>query len=786
MFSLKCILTAALLLTLAAPAFANVTLNLKDADINSLITTVSEVTGKNFIVDPRVKGKVTVISSSPMTPAGVYETFLAVLQVQGFAAVPAGQAIKIVPETNARTEGGVIESSGRGLPPDDVVTHVYQVQNISAAQLVPILRPLMAQWGHLAAYAPGNMLILSDRAANVSRIETLIGQMDQSDDRQIEVVHLKYAAASEVVRILSSLTQQDKRTDPTSQPATVIADERSNSVLLGGDKSERQKYISIIQNLDVPLKEGGATQVVYLHYASAENLAPILQGYAQQASQSETSASGATTTPTPSSASSSSHGGSGIDGVHVLSDKDTNALVITAPPKTMRQIRDVIAQLDIQRAQVLVEAVVAEVSANRSTQLGVDWAAFNQNQIAAASILNPNTASALTAFGTAAATTSGSSSAPLLGLISQGINIGGGVLSSGGTSLAVLVKALQGDGNTNVLSTPTLVTLDNQEAKFSVGQEVPFLTGSFSNTGTSSTTGVVNPFQTIDRKDVGLTLGVTPQINEGNHVKLKINLEVSGIASGTAGSSNLITNKRTLTNTVGVENGQILVIAGLIDNQIQDTVQGVPFLSSIPLLGSLFRYHSASKTKQNLMLFIRPTILRQQSEGDYYTRIKYDAIRQAQITSIKGAVPLVGGQRPVLPDFDDYRRQGLPPTPAAADPKSAPEPAPENSESEGSTTEQAPTTAASPAPAAPATAPAVAQPETSGKTPNKDTPATEDKAHEEQTPAAVSIAPPATPTGPSTNAQAEVPSKTTAEDAPKTEPPLSLQPQPAATSDTAH
>ncbi|HWU69428.1 MAG TPA: type II secretion system secretin GspD [Stenotrophobium sp.] len=779
MLRLKRILTAALLLTLAAPAFANVTLNLKDADINSLITTVSEVTGKNFIVDPRVKGKVTVISSSPMTPAGVYETFLAVLQVQGFAAVPAGQAIKIVPETNARTEGGVIESSGRGLPPDDVVTHVYQVQNISAAQLVPILRPLMAQWGHLAAYAPGNMLILSDRAANVSRIEELIAQMDQSDDRQIEVVHLKYAAASEVVRILSSLAQQDKRTDPTSQPATVIADERSNSVLLGGDKSERQKYIAIIQSLDVPLKEGGATQVVYLHYASAENLAPILQGYAQQVSQAETSASGATTTPTPASTSSSSgRGGSGIDGVHVLSDKDTNALVITAPPKTMRQIRDVIAQLDIQRAQVLVEAVVAEVSANRSTQLGVDWAAFNQNQIAAASILNPNTASALTAFGTAAAT-SGSSSAPLLGLISQGINVGGGVLSSGGTSLAVLVKALQGDGNTNVLSTPTLVTLDNQEAKFSVGQEVPFLTGSFSNTGTSSTTGVVNPFQTIDRKDVGLTLGVTPQINEGNHVKLKINLEVSGIASGTAGSSNLITNKRTLTNTVGVENGQILVIAGLIDNQIQDTVQGVPFLSSIPLLGSLFRYHSASKTKQNLMLFIRPTILRQKSDGDYYTRIKYDAIQQAQITSIKGAVPLVGGQRPVLPDFDDYQRQGLPPTPAAADPKAAPAPKPASPESARDNAGPQTPTAASPAASEPVTAPAPAPDASSGNA-NGDAPASgEDKTQDGQTSAAA-VAAPATSTAPSTDSQAAAPGKTSVESAP------TLQPQPAATPDTAH
>ena len=447
MLRVKRFLTASLLLAaIAAPAFANVTLNLKDADINSLITTVSEVTGKNFIVDPRVKGKVTVISSSPMTPAGVYETFLAVLQVQGFASIPAGQAIKIVPETNARTDGGVPDSSGRGLPQDGVVTHVYQVQNISAAQLVPILRPLMAQWGHLAAYAPSNMLILSDRAANVQRIEQLIGQMDQSDDRQIELVHLKNAAASEVVRILTTLTQQDKQADPTSRPAVIIADERSNSVLLGGDKSERQKYIDIIQNLDTPLKDGGTTQVVYLHYASAESLAPILQGYAQQVSQpsSSTSKNGMTTPAAPAAvptsySSNSGSGSGGIEGVHVLFDKDTNALVITAPPKTMRQVRDVIAQLDIQRAQVLVEAVVAEVSANRASTLGVDWAAFNASQIVSASILNPSTYSALGTIATAASTSTSSSSAPLLGLISQGINLGGGVVQTGGTSLAVLV-----------------------------------------------------------------------------------------------------------------------------------------------------------------------------------------------------------------------------------------------------------------------------------------------------------------------------------------------------------
>lgn len=657
MLRVKRFAAAIMLFAVTFPAVSAVTLNLKDADISSLIATVSEVTGKNFIVDPRVKGKVTVVSSRPMTPAGVYATFLAVLQVQGFAAVPAGQAIKIVPETNARTDGGVPNGSGSGLPIDDVVTHVYPVENISAAQLVPILRPLIPQWGHLAAYPSSNMLIISDRAANVVRIEQLIKQMDQTGDREIEVVRLVNASAAEVVRTLTSLTQQDKQADPTARAPAVIADERTNSVLLGGDKADRQKMLAIISKLDTPQAEGGSTQVIYLRYASAESLAPILQGYAQQASKNSSSSgsSGASAAAASAPTQSSSSSGSGIDGVKVLAEKDSNALVITAAPKMMRQLRDVITQLDIERAQILVEAVIAEVSANKSSQLGVDWAVFNKNAIAGASILNPNTLTALQS----AATSSSTSSTALLGLLGQGITVAGGVVNSGGTSLAAIITALNSTGDTNVLSTPTLVTLDNQEAKFSAGQEVPFLSGSYSNTGTSSTTGTVNPFQTIERKDVGLTLGVTPQINADNHVKLKLNLEVSGIASGTAGSSNLITNKRTLTNTVGIENGQILVIGGLIQDQIVDTKNSVPFLGSIPLLGALFQYRSVNKTKQNLMLFIRPSILRKQSDGNYYTRRKYDSVREAQIHA--AAVP--GGDRPVLETFEKYQATVAPQSP---------------------------------------------------------------------------------------------------------------------------
>ena len=660
---LKLATRAALLgIALAAlPVRADVTLNLKDAEISTLIATVSEVTGKNFIVDTRVKGKVTVISASPMSSDGLYETFLAVLAVNGFAAVPAGDTIKIIPETNARWEGSSYSGEAAGLAKDEIVTKVFPVQNVSATQLVPILRPMIPQWGHLGAYQPSNILIISDRAANVRRLEQLIRQMDQVGDREIESFRLENASAAEVVRIMTALTQQDKQADPSMRQTAIIADERSNSVLIGGDRAERQKYREIIRQLDQPVTDGGSTQVVYLRFATAENLAPILEGYAQQVATTDGKSSAGGSAPAAAAASS---GGGGRDGIRVLSDKDTNALIITAPPKAMRQIRDVIAQLDIQRSQVLVEAIIAEVSATTSSQLGVDWAVFNKERIAAAGILNPSTSQALSNAATAlGSSSSSSSSTAALSLLGLGATAAGGIINENGTSFALLLKALKGDGNTNILSTPTLLTMDNEEAKFSVGQEVPFLTGSFSNTG--SGTGTVNPFQTIERKDVGLTLGVTPQINEGNIVKLKIDLESSSLTASANSTLQQTTNKRTLTNTVVVDTGQILVIGGLTDDKLNDSKNQVPFLGDIPLLGNLFKARAMSKEKSNLMVFIRPTILRKQDDADYYTRKKYDSLRAAQLEAAR--ITQTGrGQQPVLLPFDKLMGD-VPPAPPVAE-----------------------------------------------------------------------------------------------------------------------
>ena len=679
---------------------AKVTLNLKDADIATLIATVSEVTGKNFVVDPRVKGKVTVVSSSPMDASAVYATFLSVLEVNGFAAIPSGATVKIVPEANARTEGGGYLGSGGRPAGDDIVTKVFDIHNGSASQLVAILRPLVAQSGHLAAYTSSNSLIVSDRAANVERMERLIAQIDQNGDRTVEIIHLENAVADDVVRVLTTLAQQARQADPGAVQATVISDPRSNSVLIGGDLSEREKLIALIKQLDRPNNNKGDTQVVYLNYADAENLAPILVGNSQGGGGKKSSSSSGSmfggssggfsgssssfgsgsksSAPASTSSNSSSAGAQSYTDssgtVTVIPDKDTNALVITAPPMAMQQVRAVIAQLDIRRSQVLVEAIVAEVTATKSSDLGIDWLAYNPNAIAGVGILNSSTSSALSSLSSSLSSTSTSS---IASAAASAIGTGGtalvGISSRNGSIYGALIKALASDADTNILSTPSLVTLDNEEAKIEVGQTVPQLTGSYASTG--STSSSVNPFQTYNQEDIGLKLGITPTIGAGNTVRLKLEFENSTIASGTAGTSSLITNKRTVSNTVSVEGGQVLVIGGLIDDQVDDSVNRIPGLGDIPLVGKLFQSRSVSRTKRNLMIFVHPVILRERGEGDWYTRRKYDSTRDAQLRAANGPAPPVGGRQPVLYNWDEYRQRGNMPS-SAMPPASPAMPAP--------------------------------------------------------------------------------------------------------------
>jgi general secretion pathway protein D len=637
----------------------NATLNFEDADISAVIATVSEITGRNFIVDPRVKGKVTVLSPTPLSPDGVYQAFLSILQVHGFAAVTVGGITKIVPDTDAKQEGIDYSRGGRA-GDDEIVTRVIQVDNVSATQLVPILRPLIPQYGHLAAYNSSNSLIISDRASNVARIESLVRRIDQTTDRDIEAVKLEYATAAEVVRLVSSLYQEAKKTDPTAAQANVVADERTNSILISGDKSQRLEVRALIAQLDTQTDQEGNTQVIYLRFAKAEELAPVLEGYAAQ-STTKSSSSGSSGTlgvvnaaaaTSPASTSSYSYAGNSDNPYRIIPEPGTNALVITAPPKAMRALRSVIEQLDIRRAQVLVEAVIAEVSESKSRQLGIDTALFKEGKIAAANILDKDTLSAI------ATAVAGGTPA---GILKQG----GTLVGAGernGTSFGLIIHALAGDGKTNILSTPSIVTLDNEEAEISVGQEVPFLTGSFSNT---STNGAVNPFQTIERKDVGLTLKITPQINEGDNVQLKISQEVSSIAAGVTGATDLVTNKRTLNTSVIVGSGDVLVLGGLIDDNVVENKTQVPVLGSIPIIGELFKNRNVTKDKRNLMIFIRPSVLRSRDSADYYTRKKYDYVRDLEQESQRRGVPMMGkDQIPVAPPYDRLLMDQPPPSPS--------------------------------------------------------------------------------------------------------------------------
>ena len=625
-----------------------ITLNLKDADINALIGTVAEVTGKNFIVDPRVKGKVTVISSRAMDSEEVYQVFLSILKVHGFAAVPSGPVIKILPDVSAKQDA--IPSVGDEAPGhgDEMVTRVVQVDNVAAAQLVPILRPLVPQQGHLAAYPATNVLIMSDRAENVSRLVSIIRRIDKVSDSEIEVIRLEYASAAEVVRILNAISRaQPGQAKGAAQQQAMVADERTNSVLLGGDRSNRLRLRAIISHLDTPLERGGNTKVIYLKYATAADLVEVLRGVGE--SQGEETKKGA--------AAAARKTGKELD---IQADEATNALVITAPPALMRSLEAVIRQLDIRRAQVLVDAIIAEIGENRARELGVQWAVFDFS-----GSTTPIGGTNFTNTGTNLATIAqGVIDKQLVGL-TPGLSFGVGKIGGNGVNFAAVVNALAGDSDVNILSTPSLVTLDNEEAEIIVGQNVPFVTGSFTNTGAA--TGSVNPFQTVQREDVGITLKVKPQINENNSIVMEITQEVSSI-SNDAQAVDLITNKRVVKTKVLVDDNHLVVLGGLIEDRVRESEQKVPLLGDIPYLGALFRSKSVNRDKVNLMIFLHPTILRDNQTADRYTNAKYTYIRAMQLEKDNEGVPLMSGKgAPHLPTLETLLE--LPPpfeVPAAA------------------------------------------------------------------------------------------------------------------------
>lgn len=609
---------------------ATITPNYKEADIRQIVEAVGEVTGRNFIIDPRVNAKVTMLSSTPMSADAFYEAFLSILQVHGYVAVTSGDLIKIVPDATARQYAGPIGAGGSA-GGDDIVTQVVLVQNVGAAQLVPILRPLIPQYGHLAAHPGSNMLIISDRSANVTRMMNIIRRIDQSNDEDVEVVRLEHASAAEIVRIMTALTAQP-RSDGVAVSTSLVADARTNSVLIGGDKSERLRLRALIAHLDTPLEDGGDTQVRYLRYADSEELATKLQQHF--------------TTQAQAAAGQAAAGTGSTDSVSVWADTQTNAIVINAPPKMMRSLMLIVDKLDIRREQVLVEAIIVEVIADKTSELGVTWAVEGVSSNTPISVTNfPDFGPGVVQLGGAAG--SGGQVDPT-GLIGEGITFGLGRISDSGISFAAVARALQGNADTNIISTPSIVTTDNEEATLNVGQEVPFVTGSYSNTGNAG--GAVNPFQTIQRQQIGVKLAITPQINEGDSLLLTISQEISSIASSAAGAVDLITNQRIIETTVIVDDGEILVLGGLLEDVLRESEQKVPILGSIPILGNLFKSRKTDKIKTNLLVFIRPKILRNSAEAAMETNAKYNQIREIlEGQSGSGVALMPKSNRPTLP-----------------------------------------------------------------------------------------------------------------------------------------
>jgi general secretion pathway protein D len=602
----------------APPAFSAdsdpMMLNLKDADIRAFIESMSELTGKNFVIDPRVQGKVTVISAMPTDPRTLYDVFVSILKVHGFTAVDTGDVVKIIPDVVAKTQGGDIPDQRGGYLGEEPVTRVIQLQNVTAAELVPVLQPLLPPEAHIAAHNSSNAIVVSDSQANVARIAQIVNRIDRKVERDVEVIRLMQANAAEMARILNATRPQTP--DPTTGqvPIAVVADERTNSLIVGGNRETRLQLRTLISHLDTPMNVQSGVEVIYLRNAVAKDIVETLKGIGTKLdAQASASAGGAAAAAAPAATGGTSvSSGSDARKLEVFADEATNAIIMQGSPERIREMKSIIQALDIRRAQVHVAGIIAEVSEGKAAELGIQWRTDTPNSGGIGGIIFPGTEAGNIQSLTADAATLGT-----------GLSLG--LLQT--STVRALLRALASDSTTNVLSTPTLVTMDNEEAEITVGQNVPFITGQYTSTGTGQ--GVSNPFQTVERKDVGVLLKVKPQINEGNAVKLTIEQEVSSVASATTGVD-LITNKRAIKTNVLVEDGQIIVIGGLIQDDVRQSTQKVPLLGDIPLIGNAFRNRRSDVTKTNLMVFLQPTIIRDVLTANTLTMGKYNFIRDRQ------------------------------------------------------------------------------------------------------------------------------------------------------------
>ncbi len=633
--------------------------NFKDTDINEFINIVGKNLERTIIVDPNVRGKISVRSYDMLSEDQYYQFFLNVLQVYDFAVVemPSG-ILKVVRSKDAKTSNiPVVE--GAEQDGDEFITRVVPVYNVPVRELAPILRQLndQAGGGNVVSHDPSNVMMLTGRAAVVNRLVEIIERVDRAGDEEVEIVKLRYASASEMVRIIESINKsQGKANTGAKSDPRVVADDRTNSVIVSGDVKARQRLITLIQRMDQELESNGNTRVLFLNYAKAEDMVKVLQGVSASI-QADTQGSATTSTRR-----SSSNRDISID-----AHEDSNAIVITAEPDMMRSLEEVVRQLDIRRAQVQVEAIIVEVFEGDGTTLGVQWVSeegggtqFNNGIIPVGSLGvalrqaedREVSTTNITANGEVVVSTDTiegdfTSLASLLGGANGMI---AGIIEDG---WGAVVQAVSTDTNSNILATPHLTTMDNEEAFFIVGQEVPIITGT--TTGANNS----NPFTTVERQEVGIKLKVTPQINEGDAVQLLIEQEVSSVSGAT--SVDISINKREIKTTVIVDDGGTIVLGGLIDEDIQESVSKVPLLGDIPILGNLFKSTSTSKRKRNLMVFLKPTIVRDAATMNSISHRKYNYMRALQLKRQQDGVSLMPNSRtPTMPNWDD--ELSLPPS----------------------------------------------------------------------------------------------------------------------------
>ena len=643
--TLRGIAAAIFLLVTPDLAAQEYTVNLKDTDIQEFIKFVADVTGTTMVVDPNVKGKVRVISSKPVTQSELYDLFLSILDVQGYTAVRSGQVVRIVPSKDARSSPVPLMENQDLLGNDEYVTQVIRLDNISAAKLIPVLRPLVPQQAHMAAYAPSNAIIISDIRSNIGRIVEIIERMDRSAIQTTEIIRLKYGVAEDVVSMLNTLEKARQGEGAEAKKDVIlVADKRTNSVVVTADEMSVERIRKLVAYFDSPLEQSGNVRVVYLEYADATETAEVLTRVMQNIARLE-------------AGGTQRNGGEST----IEADAGTNSLIITADTDEMAALESVIARLDIRRAQVLIEAIIVEMEMTEGQELGLQWLFANDSGLYGGNISNSTAQQRRNAELAGALLPDNGSEVidtrSVAGALAStpGATLGWGMVDESLT-MTVILNALETQGNANILSTPSLLTLDNEEAFITVGQEVPFVTGSYTNTGSAN--GASNPFQTIERQSVGITLKVTPQINEGDSVVLDIVQEVSSISAQILAASDVITNERKIETKVLANDSDILVLGGLVKDDVQDSTQGIPLLSDIPLLGRLFRNDVVSVTKSNLLVFIRPTIIRDDQDLAGATAEKYRFIRDKQLQRReRGLMFLDDGSLPVLPTWEEQIQQ---------------------------------------------------------------------------------------------------------------------------------